>query len=286
MLIIKKALLTCVLFSHANFCVSQIVGKCTDTLGNPIPYMNISVKKSIVGTVTNDKGIFEFEENLLHENDSLVFSHIEYKTQTIRFNKKDIINVVLQPSEYLLKGVEVSASKYAFKNEKTIGTKVEDDKVVLIHPNDQLGTELGKLIQVKKGKKYKVEKVFFNISEFEFKKATFRINFYNEVEQKNIERVRINYNDIIKEVFNNGQVSIDVADENLIFENDFLVSIEWIDYIDIENFPKDLKKEKNICFNSWVFCGPVYQRDNNISNWYKAYYKYNLGLGIYLKVKY
>ena len=100
----------------------------------------------------------------------------------------------------------------------------------------------------------------------------------------NIEIVRANYNDIIKDVFNTGLVEIDVAKENLIFENDFLVSLEWINFTD--KISLNPKEERKIYFSSWVFCGPVFYRATNVSIWEKSKFKYNVGLGINLTVKY
>ena len=70
-----------ILYTNFGFC--QISGSCTDIFGNPIPYINISVNKSIVGTVSDENGIFQFKENLIHFNDTLFFTHIGYETQNI-----------------------------------------------------------------------------------------------------------------------------------------------------------------------------------------------------------
>jgi hypothetical protein len=190
----------------------------------------------------------------------------------------------MQASQYLLKDVVIRASKTIFSNKKTVGTVAKTDKVTFGFTTKNLGTEIGKLIEVKKGGNYKVEKVYFNISNFGFKKATFRVNFYNAAEGKSFETVRTNYSDIVKDVFNTGLVEIDVANENIAFENDFLVSLEWIDYT--PNISLNPKEEKDIKFSSWVFCGPVYYRATSVSKWEKSKFKYNVGLGIYLLVKY
>lgn len=284
MLTIKNLFITGVLILYTNLCFTQIVGKCIDKLGNPIPYINVSVKKSIIGTVSNEDGVFRFKENLQNEIDSLVFSHIGYITQTISSDRNDSIIVILQPSQYQLREVNISASETIYKNEKIIGTKASTDHVVLSFLTHNLGSEIGKLIKIKKGKKCKVEKVFFNISQFDFIKSTFRINFYNVAEDDKIENVRVNFSDIVKDSFKNGLIEIDVSDDNLVFENDFLVSIEWIDYIKMPL--NDPKKENIINFNSSVFSGPSYYRPNNIINWTKNKFKYNSGIGIHLSVKY
>ena len=91
---IKYLLITCTITLYTSFCFSQVTGKCIDTLGNPIPYINVSVKLSASGTVTDENGIFHLNENLQNEIDSLIISHISYITQTISSNRKDSILVV------------------------------------------------------------------------------------------------------------------------------------------------------------------------------------------------
>ena len=281
---ITYSLITGIIILYSNFCISQVTGKCIDTLGSSVPFINVGVKMTSLGTVTDENGIFHLTGDLLNDIDSLVISHIGYVPQTICSNRKDTIVVVLQPSEYQLREVNISASESIYKNEKIIGTKVSNDHVVLSFLSNHLGSEIGKLIKVKKERKYKIEKVFFTISELNYKKATFRINFYNVKDENNIEKQRVNFNDIIKDVYKSGLVEIDVENENLEFENDFLVTIEWIEFIDNDFIVPE--KEKNIFFNSTVFSGPPYFRSNNLIKWSNRKSKYNIGIGIHLSVKY
>ncbi len=281
---LKYTFLVSVIFLYSNFCISQVTGKCIDTLGSPVPFINVGVKMTSLGTVTDENGIFHLDGDLYNYIDSLVISHIGYVTQTICSNRKDTIVVVLRPSEYQLREVNINGSETIKKNKKIIGTQASDGHVVMTFTTKNLGTEIGKIIKVKNQRKYTVEKVFFNISQFDFKKATFRINFYNVNENNSIEKIRVNYTDIIKDVFNVEKVEIDVTNENLVFENDFLVSIEWIDYI--ENTSNVNKTSNKIFFNSKVFSGPFYSRPNNLLKWNNHKFKYNSGLGIYLSVKY
>lgn len=269
---------------YPNLCFSNVTGKCIDSIGSPIPYINVGVKMSSVGTVSDENGIFHFEDSQLKETDSLIITHIGYVTQTITSNKKDTIIIILIPSQYQLNEIKIIASKSIFKNEIMVGNKVTTDHVVIGFTSHQLGTEIGKLINVKKGRKYKVENVLFNISHFDFKKATLRINFYNVDEERNAETARVNVNDFIKEVYNNESVEINVANEGLIFENDFLVSVEWIDFIHKDSM--EIKKDYNLFINSSVFSGPYFRRSNNSMKWRNNKVKYNLGLGIQLLVKY
>ena len=77
-------------------------------------------------------------------------------------------------------------------------------------------------------------------------------------------------------------VKIDLSSQYLSFDNDFLVSIEWIDFEDKVNIQKE---DKAIMFSSTVFSGPFIRRDNINLKWIKKKVKYNIGLGIHLKVE-
>ena len=279
-----KLLILLISLTQINLCFSQVVGKCVDESGAPIPFLNIAIKKTSLGTVTDENGIFKIKEGLPNNTDSLVFTHIGFKMQTISANSKDTIKVIMQPSEYQLKEVNIKPSDYIYKKEKTVGTETTSDHVVLSFSSNNLGTEIGKVIEVKKGKQYKIKKINFHLSKFNYAKSTFRVNFYKINENKSIETVRENYKDIIKVVSDIGMVEIDVSDENLEFDNDFLVSIEWIDFIEKEN--NDPNLEKNIFFSSTVFSGPFYMRNNNLLKWRIFSEKFNMGLGINLNVKY
>jgi hypothetical protein len=55
-----------------------------------------------------------------------------------------------------------------------------------------MGAEVGKYFKVSKEKKYKVQKIRFNVAELGCKKGTFRVNFYNADNESNIEMERYN----------------------------------------------------------------------------------------------
>ena len=272
----------CCLSKIANS--SPVTGVCKDTLGNPIAFVNVSAKMTGIGTVTDTNGFFHLNGDLFNDIDTLVFTHIGYKTHSISAKRKDLLVIQLQPSEYSLKGVTISPSESNYKNKKIIGTKANTDHVIMKFSSGNLGTEIGKIIKVKKGRKYKVEKVSFNISELDYKQAKFRINFYNVYENDSISTIRINYHDYFKDVGEIGLIEIDLENEDLVFKSDFLVAIEWIDYVN--NPSTDTLSHKHISFNSTVFSGPFYSRTNNVSKWNNNNFKYNVGLGIYLLVKY
>lgn len=142
------------------------------------------------------------------------------------------------------------------------------------------GSEIGKLIKVNPKKKYELLKCYFNISRIDFKDAKLRINFYNITENSDFENTPINKKEIITTINQSGNITVDLNEFELIFTNDFIISLEWIGY--------SLKKNQEftvIEYASNVFNGPFYFRENVDKPWQRQKLKYDIGLGISVLVK-
>jgi hypothetical protein len=280
----NKILIICLLLLlKTSFCLSQIKGKCIDDLGKPLSYVNVGIKNTTIGTVTDTEGNFNINNNL-SDSATLIISHIGYVTQSIEAQKISNLQIVMKAEVYELAEINVVSIPYKYTDEKKIGNNVLSKNVVVAFSSMNLGAEIGKYFKVKKGKRYKVKKVHFNITNLGYKKGTFRINFYNATDEDTIESERINPNDIIMEVSSIGDVDVDVSNENLVFENGFLVTIEGIDYI--ENAEAITKEQRRVYFSSNVYCGPIYLRPNKLTKWKPKKQKFDVGLGMQLIVKY
>ena len=272
----KLLLIACLLLASLTF--AQIKGKCVDQYGKGIPYVNISIKEKSIGTVSNLNGDFFIENSSIKENDAVIFSHLNFEKKTIEIPlKTNEIQLVTKIES--LKEVVVSNRKRKFK-EKIVGTKTETDNVVTCFTSNNLGTEIGKIITVKKNKVYDLKSVQFNIPYFQYKSVTFRINFY-EIKNDIISLIKENGKDNIIKITKSGMVKFDLTDQYLSFEKDFLVAVEWIDY---ENNGNNANESNMIQFSSTVFSGPYVSRDNVNLKWQNKKLIMNLGVGIHLKV--
>lgn len=268
-----------ILLLTTNNLYSQIKGKCVDEFGKGVAYVNITVKGKPTGTVSNLKGDFYFDNLSVKENDSLIFSHLNFikKTVPIPLSNEEI---QLESKVETLKEVIVSTKKRKIK-ERIVGTKTKSENVVLYYTSKDLGAEVGKIIKVKKNKVYDLKNIGFNITDLGYKSVTFRINFYNIVDGK-IDLEKINETDNIVKVSEKGLVNINLSNQYLSFENNFLVSIEWIDF---EHNNSIKEENKTMMFSSSVFSGPFVRRNNVNQKWNKEKVKFNCGLGIHLKVE-
>lgn len=87
----KKITLAFILIT--SFLSAQIKGTVTDSNGNPLPYVNIYIENTYIGTTTNENGKYELNVNTA-KNVTLLFQYLGYKTQ------KHVINITQNPFIY------------------------------------------------------------------------------------------------------------------------------------------------------------------------------------------
>jgi len=92
---------------------AQVTGKITDKNNEPLPYVNIYLQGSYVGTTSNDYGIYEID---LPKSDSyqLVFQYLGFKTLTKKIQNKDlplVLNVVLEEESISLETVVITSTE-------------------------------------------------------------------------------------------------------------------------------------------------------------------------------
>ena len=77
----------------------------------PLPGVNVFYLNSNNGTITDEKGFFELEND--QQNTTLIFSFIGFKSDTLNLNKDKEINVVMSEGK-LLEDVIVEYKKGAY----------------------------------------------------------------------------------------------------------------------------------------------------------------------------
>ncbi len=87
----------------------QVKGKVTDALGEPLPGVNVVVKGTDKGTVTNFDGHFELSG--LSFPATLQFSYLGYQKQEIKVSEAKTLKVVLKENQEFLDDVVVTASR-------------------------------------------------------------------------------------------------------------------------------------------------------------------------------
>ncbi|GGK33771.1 SusC/RagA family TonB-linked outer membrane protein [Yeosuana aromativorans] len=93
---IKNILLVVsLLFTGMIYSQTKITGTVTDDNGLPLPGVNISIKGTQKGTVSDFDGKYSIDAS---SNDILEYSYIGYLTQAINIGGKTTINVTMKPS--------------------------------------------------------------------------------------------------------------------------------------------------------------------------------------------
>ena len=273
----KSIILSCLFFSITSY--AQIKGKCVDVFGKGVAYVNISIKGKSIGTVSNQKGDFYLKNKSIKENDSLIFSHLNFNKKTVSIPLSNP-EIELTPKVEALEEIVISNKKRKFK---IVGTRIEtrgDHRYAFKTRNRDKGNEIGKIIKVKKNKIYDLKNIQFYIERFGFKSATFRINFYNIIDGV-VDLEKTNKTDLIYKIIGQGIVKIDLSKQHLSFSNNFIASIEWIN-VEIDH---DIEEGWRQIFIPLVKdTGPMCSRSNVHQKWRIKRIQNNLGLGIHLEV--
>lgn len=118
-----------------------VTGKVTTSGGSPLPGVNVLIKGTANGTITDTDGNYQ----LSLSNGVLVFSFIGYKTQETEVNGRTVINIVLEEDVTTLEQIVVIGYGVQEKKDITGAVSVVDSKAFESRPN----TQFGNLIQGK-----------------------------------------------------------------------------------------------------------------------------------------
>lgn len=228
-----------------NLCFGQTAsGEIVDKESKKsIGYVNIGIKNTNIGTVSDNKGVFKL--NIQSNEDSVIFSSIGYETLIV--SADDIIKneqIELSSIDYKLEGIEIVSSN--FDEKIVLGERNENKRGKSFgFGNAQLGTELGALISIKK--ETLIKSVHFVLNHAKGDSLLMRINIYDYKNGTIGEKV-VKKNIYIKAIQRKGTYSIDLSEYEIILKKDVLLSAEWLkDFDETGNrfITFDTKKSKS-----------------------------------------
>ncbi|MBK7183333.1 MAG: carboxypeptidase-like regulatory domain-containing protein [Bacteroidetes bacterium] len=223
-----------------------------------IPYVNIGVVGKGIGTVSDANGDFVIYLHDSINNGTLKLSCIGYKTKefnVLRFKSSGTSIVELEENIVSLSQVVVKPKKI---KTKILGNENKSKSMVAgFHTND-LGSELGVIMHIKKKPTY-IEKASFNVAYNDAGVVKFRVNIYN---MKNglVDSIILKQPIIVEIDKLTRVLTVDLKNYNLVVENDFLVSLEWI-----EGYGSD-----KISFCAGLMNGNCLYRKTSQDAWHKA----------------
>lgn len=215
------------LIMSTAFCQSLIVGQIKNQKKELLPYANIGIKGGKLGAISGVDGKFSIAvpDSLLSE--TLTFTSIGFKDKTYiinrRVNKNDV-EVILEDKITSLAEVKISNTKLKlYKLGITGRTPMVSIPGKSYQKNDVL--EQARILRLKKPAKI-INANIFLLSQSK-KEVNVRLNFYaveNGVPGKRLVEKSI----IRKSIIDKGWFSIDLKDEDIYLDEDFVVSFEFL----------------------------------------------------------
>jgi len=197
-----------------------------------IPYVNIGIFEKAIGTVSNEDGYFEISIDAEYSGDKLSFSHINFEENhiVINYEMADSLSIYLKPRHYKLPEVVVYGRKQYIIGE--IGRSDNENSPKGFFKAKGLGGEAATLIN--NSGACKVNSFNMNVLKNSFKELTFRLNFYSIKSKKPYKKIAPET--IFKILENqNGKLSINLGNENIKINGNFIASIELITIEKSEN---------------------------------------------------
>ena len=261
------------LFLLGNILYAQttIFGKITDAeFDAPLPYVNIGIPGAGIGTVSDEAGYYLLEIPNDKINDSLYFSMVGFASQSFKIDQLDeanekLLNISFQPEATALKEVVVTSGRW---EQKTVGNETDSKLITTGFTSNQLGNEIAQFIRVKKQRPTLVQGFWLSIAENTIESVILRLNIY--LEEEGFPGENVLQEPIYLELPNEPQtIAVDLTPYDIYVEDDFFVSIEWIEDLGIEG----------LWFSAGVFGKSLYARSSSHAQWVKQR-ALSIGMGV------
>jgi hypothetical protein len=225
----------------------------------PLPFVNIGILNKNLGTVSDENGDFSLELNPEFLLDTLRFSMIGFGKKDFvvqdYFDQEKAENIILLKEEtLLLEGVTLIRKKKKYKR-RVLGNKTESKTLVGGFTSNDLGNEIGFICRIRKSPTF-VEAFNLSIAKNTYGSVRFRLNFYS-LNQGMPDENLLDETIMIETDIESGRVRLDLKPNEIVMEDDFLVSIEWIE---------DLGSGE-LLFSAGFFGSNLYARGTSQGTW-------------------
>ncbi|MNS09241.1 hypothetical protein D3C72_407200 [compost metagenome] len=232
----KQLILFTFLYSFIVFSQEKTIkGIVTDSLKNPIQYVNVGVLNKPLGTLTNASGEFILNVDSSMNLDTLKISCLGYKSKEMKveslINNKSEIQISLANYIEKLDEVVITSGKLKMYNEGKEKTKTSAS-VIFANPNyvnQNLGSEIGRKFSLGTKKPSILTHFKFFIRENNFELVKFRINIYSINNNRPVKKLF--GSNIIVDVNNKGKgwVNVDLTKYDIKTQEDIIVTVEWLE---------------------------------------------------------
>lgn len=250
------------LITQFSFSQNNLVGQVLNAqTKEELTYVNIGLVDKNLGTVSDDSGFFELEVDALqYPNAILRFSMIGFENQDFKlkeFIDKQVLTVTLKEKATVLKEVIVSKKRTEFQT-KILGNKTNSQLIYASFTTNKLGNEMGFVVRKRKNPMI-LKKFNLSLVENNYGLIRFRLNFY-DIKEGFPKNTLLKENIIVETDISKGIVSKDLTPYEIVIDQDFFVSIEWIE---------DLGPGK-LFFSGGFFGAPLIAREVSQGKWSKV----------------
>jgi hypothetical protein len=216
------------LFLQQSTTAQKIRGVVIDSkTGEVLKYVNIGVFNKNMGVISRDDGKFDIDISKAAPEDHLSFSMLGYETSNFKIADlgTEDLTVKLTPRVYQLKEVVVT-------DEKRIPVKLgrsKPTKTTTGHSNTEqygFGGEWGLKIS-NEGKRYWIENAAFHLRFNTVDSVLFRIRLYSVKDDLPHEDL-LRHDVFVTSYKNNRWITKDLSSENLIMDEDIIVTLEVV----------------------------------------------------------
>lgn len=224
------AIISILIFINSN--AQNIIKQVIDNKNNvPIPYVNIGIVGKNVGTVSDNNGRFQLELDNKYNCDSLRFSSIGYESLNIRVedykknnHQSENNRIKMTPKIYNIE--EVVVTNHKIKTVLLGNSNKNGGDIINIQPAG-LGAEIGLIMKLHR------KKIIFHLNNFRFNLVDniydtipIRVNIYNL--KNGLPNINILQSPIFFNIQKDGLITIDLKKYNIVVQEDFFISIEYI----------------------------------------------------------
>ena len=241
-----------------------------------IPYVNIGIVNKGVGTVSQGDGSFHIPLSEIYDKDTLRFSMIGYsaKNYLVKNFKQQYSTsgavIYLDEAVTELQTVIVKPKKLVSLIK---GNTFDSKSFAAGWKSDDLGGEMGTIINIKKGTTYYLKNVQVNIAWCKYDSILFRMNLYNLQNGKPNELLQ-SIPIYLRVYMDQRYLYVDLEQYNITVQNDFLIALEWLD--DLPDKPTSMM------FCAGMFGASTCYRKTSQDSWQKV----PIGLGFSVELEY
>ncbi|OWP65108.1 hypothetical protein CDA63_01765 [Hymenobacter amundsenii] len=235
----------------------------------PVPYANLAIPGKSVGTVADEHGTYQLTYTAANLIDTVRVSSIGYEPQ--RRLLRDLVNqpgVQLKPVAMELADVRIQAPGL-YKRNRTLGYTSHSETIISKLKAEHLGAEIGMIISLKHNPT-KLLTANFGVIYYQPDTLRFRVNIYRLLANGKPSEEKLLTRNLIVTTANRmvgkGPLTVNLAADQLVVDEDFLLTLEWIDGGDVQQVSKNLAFSSALGYGN----GIIYFRKTSQDDWEKV----------------